>query len=394
MRALILGSGFAGQEHAAALRRCGVELVGMASRTESVVKEVAAKMDIPFATTDWRSAIKDLKPDIVAVGTPGGVHLDMCVAAAEAGSHIYCDKPLATTAADAKVIWEAARDANVKTAYASTMRYNPAVLHAKELVASGAIGEVSEVECVSHYNWPKLMPYGWSHSLSMGGGRLNNNFTHKLGIVLNVVGGQVLAAMGETRSDLKKAPVGPPVHDFRNLQASALTPEEAEKAEWKDVDSDWAYTVLAKIGAVGSDPAEGISATFRHSGMRPGVTPDYVAFYGSKGSIHIQGAYARGKLFFRTIEGGETSNPASSSIDIAPGGPVEELETPAHIAQSLPDLENDAQRNWTILARELVDDIQGKGDAGYLTFRDGWLYQEVIDIARKSNGWTVLPEGS
>jgi len=77
LRALILGSGFAGQCHAEALRYCGVAIEGMASRTEPVVRDVAARMGIPYASADWQQAIEDLQPDVIAVGTPGGVHLNM-----------------------------------------------------------------------------------------------------------------------------------------------------------------------------------------------------------------------------------------------------------------------------------------------------------------------------
>lgn len=371
LRALMLGSGFASQEHTEALRYCGVEVVGMASRTESVVKEVAAKMGIPHASSDFRQSIKELQPDIVDIGTPGGAHLEMAVAAAEAGCHIYCDKPLATTAEDAKKIYEKAQAAGVKTAFAATARCNATVVLAQELVSQGAIGEVYEAECVSHYDWPRLMPYGWSHSLEEGGGRLNNNFPHKMGIILKVLGGEVLQATGESRNDLKRAPVGPRLHDFRLLQSSALTEAEAEKAKWREVTSDWAYTVLARIGAEGTKPEDGISVTFRHSNLQPRFLHDYVAFYGREGSIHIEGAYAQGDvhLYKRGKDEWET------------------VPVPARITESLPKVENWARRNWTQLAREFVDDIQGKGNSGYLTFKDGWIFQEIIDIARARKGW-------
>ena len=372
LRALVLGSGFASQEHTEALRYCGVEVVGMASRTESVVKEVAAKMGIPHASADWRKSLAELKPEIVDVATPGGTHLEMITAAAEAGCHIYCDKPLATTAEDAKKIYTKTRDAGVKTAFAATARCNETVVLAHELVSQGAIGEVYEAECISHYDWPRLMPYGWSHSLEEGGGRLNNNFTHKMSIILKVLGGEVLEATGESRNDLKRAPVGPRLHDFRLLQSSALTPEEAEKAEWREANADWAYTVLARIGPAGTKPEEGVSVTFRHSNMQPQFLHDYVAFYGREGSIHIEGAYAQGTVHLYKRGKNEW----------------EDLPIPARISDSLPKIENWARRNWTQLAREFVADIQGKGKSDYLTFREGWIFQEIIDIARARKGWS------
>ena len=62
------------------------------------------------------------------------------------------------------------------------------------------------------------MPDRATHS---HGGRLNNNFTHKLAIALNVLGGEVLEVVGETRNDLKRAPVGHRLHDFRDFTRTA-----------------------------------------------------------------------------------------------------------------------------------------------------------------------------
>jgi predicted dehydrogenase len=298
----------------------------------------------------------------------------MVSAALDLKCHVFLDKPQATTADEAKQLYLQAIAAGVKTAYAASFRYQPAVLFARELVASGAIGALYEIECVSHYNWPKLTSFGWPHRLATGGGRLNNNFVHKLAIVLNVTGGTVLAAIGDTRNDLRRVPVGPPVHDFRRFTTMTLTPEEAARCEWRDVDSDWSYTVLARLGGPGSEWQDGVSAIFRHSALRVGRLEDYVAFYGETGTIHIDGAYAQGRVSL-----GRNKND------------WQEIPVPKRINESLPAVADDVQRNWTQLAREFVADIRGEGDAGYLRFRDGWLFQEVIDIVRRGRIWTALP---
>ncbi len=374
LRAVILGAGFAGQGHALALRDCGVEIAAMTGRTRAVVEKVAGEMGIPVASTDWRATLAETRPDIVAVGTPGGTHLEMAGAALDLKCHVFLDKPQATTAAEAKQLYLRAGAAGVKTAYAASYRYQPAVLFARELVASGVIGDLHETECVSHYNWPKLTSFGWAHRLDTGGGRLNNNFVHKLAIVLNVTGGTVLAAMGDTRNDLRRVPVGEPVHDFRNFTKMALTAEEAARCDWRDVDSDWSYTVLARLGASGGDWRDGVSAVFRHSALRLGRMEGYVAFYGEKGTLHIDGAYAQGRIFL-----------GHSKED------WREVPVPRRIIEGLPAIADDTQRNWTQLAREFVADIRGEGDAGYLKFRDGWLFQEAIDIVRSGRNWTALP---
>ena len=140
LTALVHGSGFAGQGHAQALRDAGVEVVGMVSRTPEVVNRVAAERNIPYAGTDWSQTLADLQPDIVAIGTPGGAHFAPIMAALAQGCHVFCDKPLAATAVHAQKLYQKSIESGIKTAYAASYRYMPHVLHAKELVAAGAIG--------------------------------------------------------------------------------------------------------------------------------------------------------------------------------------------------------------------------------------------------------------
>lgn len=369
LKAMVLGSGFAGKGHAMALRDCGVEVVGMVSRTESVVKAVARELGIPHAGTDWQAALDTLQPNIVAIGTPGGVHVAPILAAFDAGCHVFCDKPLAPTAAEARTLYEAAQAVGVKTAYAASYCYEPHALLAQELVAAGEIGAPLEVECLSHYNLNPLIPFGWSHRLDQGGGRLNNNFTHKLAIVLRVLAAQPIAATGETRNDMKRAPVVSGVHDFREREHFAPDSADVKDIAWQTVDSDWTYTVLLQAQSPfnTSDP---VSALFKHGGLQPVHHPDHMLFYGSEGAIHIDGAYAQGALSLQRR-----------------GGHWHEIPVPAHITDALPAIDDSTQRNWTQLMREFVADIRGESVPAYQTFADGWIAQAIIDAARDQRWW-------
>ena len=202
LKALVHGTGFAGQGHAAAFRYAGVEIVGMVGRTQSVVKKVSKDMNIPFASTNWQDALNACQPDIVSIGTPGGAHFEPIKQAIAQGCHVFCDKPLTADGETAVELHKLATEKNVKTAFAASFRYMPEILHAKRLVESGAIGEPLEVECVSHFNLERDIPFGWSHRREEGGGRLNNNFTHKMSIVTSVIGEDILSIMGEVRDDM------------------------------------------------------------------------------------------------------------------------------------------------------------------------------------------------
>ena len=371
LRGLVLGTGFAGQGHTAAFRANGVEVVGMGGRTPDVLAQVSAELEIPYTSMDWGQALTDLNPDIVAIGTPGGAHVAPILEALAHGCHIFCDKPLATTAEDANKLWLAAKDAGIKTAYAASFRYMPDVLLAKELVAQGAIGQPQEIECISHFNLEKLIPFGWSHTLAAGGGRLANNFVHKLSVVQHVLDGAVLAINGTTRSDLDKAPVVSGVHHFRTRRDFIPDSAEDPNLEWRESDADWSYTVLAQLSA--QQAVEPVSALFKHSGLQPRFHPDYVTFYGSDGAITIEGHYGHGPLhLYKNRDDGWQMVPV-----------------PDHIMKDQPKLDDPTQRNWNILMRHFVADIRGEAHERYQTFEDGAFYQQIVDHIHAGDGWHV-----
>ena len=73
----IYRTGFAGQWHAKAFFHAGAEVVGIVGCTDRIVQEVAGKIEIPYASTNWSEALLDCKPDIVSIANPGGAHFDV-----------------------------------------------------------------------------------------------------------------------------------------------------------------------------------------------------------------------------------------------------------------------------------------------------------------------------
>lgn len=368
LRVLIHGAGFAGQGHAAAFRYAGADVVGIVGRTPNVVANVATDLSIPYAGTDWGKALTDCQPDIVSIGTPGGAHYDAIKEAIEHGCHVFCDKPLTTDGTTAETLYRLAKEKPVKTAFAASFRYMPEILHAKRLVADGVIGEPQEVECVSHFNLEKDIPYGWSHRAEEGGGRLNNNFTHKLSIVTSVIGEKILAIKSDVRDDLGKAPIVDGVHNFKTRRDYIPEDLNDPNLEWGKSNVEWSYTVLARLqSAFAKQP---VSVLFKHGALQPRFNEDYIAFYGSEGAIYIKGHYGDGPLYHY----GKTRE-------------WRQVDLPADIAASVPDIEGDTERNWRYLAREFVKDIQGEAVAPYQTFKEGSLYQRLIDLIRQNDGW-------
>jgi len=369
IKVLVHGTGFAGQGHASAFRAVGAEVVGIVGRTPSVVKDIAEKMGIPYFGTDWGQALKDCKPNVVTIGTPGGAHFEPIKLALHMGCHVFCDKPLTASGDTATELYSLAKAKNVKTAFAASFRYMPEILHAKRLVADGAIGEPLEVECVSHFNLERDIPFGWSHRKEDGGGRLNNNFTHKLSIVTSVVGDKIVGIMGEVRDDLEKAPIVEGVHNFKTRRDHIPDDLNDPELKWGRSDVEWSYNVTAKIESPFAKKP--VTALFKHGGLHPRFREDYIAFYGSEGAIYIKGHYGGGPLYLFGKDKTWT-----------------EIRLPADIANDVPNTEGDTERNWQYLIREFVNDIRGDQVSPYPTFREGAQYQQLIDIIRQNSNWS------
>ena len=366
LRVLVQGTGFAGQGHAEAFRYAGAEVVGIVGRTESVVKEVAEALAISYAGTDWQQALDDCRPDIVSIASPGGAHYEPIAQAIARGCHVFCDKPLTESGETSQRLYQMAVNKGVKTAFAASFRYMPHVIHAKQLVAEGLIGEPLEVECISHFNLEKDIPYGWSHRKEDGGGRLNNNFTHKLSIVTSVVGEKILSIMGEVRDDLLRAPIVEGVHNFKTRRDFIPTDINDPSLQWGESNVEWTYTVLAQLQS--EYATRPVSVLFKHGGLNPRFNEDHIVFYGSKGAIYIKGHYGSGPLYLY-----------GDNHDWI------ELPLPDEIAANIPEVDGDTERNWRYLIRELIKDINGEPVAPYQTFKEGSQYQKLIDIIRENN---------
>ena len=369
MKVLIHGTGFAGAGHTDAFRGAGVEVVGMVGRTENVVTEVADKLAIPYSSINWQEALKSCKPDIVSIGTPGGAHYEPIVQAIESGCHVFCDKPMTDSGKSAVELYRLANAANVKTAYAASFRYTPGILHAKQLVEEGAIGEPLEVECISHFNLEREIPFGWSHRKEDGGGRLNNNFTHTLSCVCSVVGDKIVSITGDVRDDLGRAPIVEGVHNFTTRRD--FIPEDLNdpSLQWGESNVEWSYTVMAQLQSrLASKP---VSVLFKHGGLVPRFNEDHIVFYGSDGAIYIKGHYGSGQLYLWDKN-----------------KQWQELPIPQEIAATIPDVKGDTEQCWHYLAREFVKDIKGETVAPYPTFKEGSQYQQLIDIIRSNENRT------
>ena len=148
--------------------RC--ELVAIASRDATQARAVADEIGIPTAHGSYEALLADPAVDVVYIPLPNHLHAEWTVAAARAGKHVLCEKPLATTAADAQRMVDACAGAGVRLMEAFMYRHHPSWVAAMEVVASGRLGQLRAVQ--SWFSFFNDDPTNIRNQLDAGGGAL------------------------------------------------------------------------------------------------------------------------------------------------------------------------------------------------------------------------------
>ncbi|MFE0252764.1 Gfo/Idh/MocA family protein [Streptomyces sp. NPDC059010] len=150
----VVGFGWMGRVHTQAYARVPHHYPRLAVRPELVVvaedvpgraEEAAAQFGFAAATRDWREVAADPRVKAVSITAPNFLHREIGVAMAEAGKHIWIEKPVGLSVADAQAVADAVAKAGVQSAVGFNYRNAPAVEAARELIASGEIGTVTHV---------------------------------------------------------------------------------------------------------------------------------------------------------------------------------------------------------------------------------------------------------
>lgn len=138
----VLGTGRMGSFHAetVARRLPGVRLAALADPAPGAAQRLGDLLDCPTAYTEAADLLADPRVEAVVIATPARTHADLVEAAARAGKAVYCEKPMATTLADADRAIAAARDAGVPLQVGFNRRYDKAFRAAHDKIVGGGIG--------------------------------------------------------------------------------------------------------------------------------------------------------------------------------------------------------------------------------------------------------------
>jgi predicted dehydrogenase len=153
VRAGFIGGGFMGAVHTRAARAARADLVALASSSAERAREAADELGVARAEPDAAALAAASDLDVVHVCSPNAQHAEHALAAIAAGHHVVCEKPLATTVADAQRLTDAAAAAGVVGAVPFVYRYHPMVRQARALVAAGEVGAILTIDAAYLQDW-------------------------------------------------------------------------------------------------------------------------------------------------------------------------------------------------------------------------------------------------
>jgi predicted dehydrogenase len=195
----MLGYAFMGKAHSNALKKIAYmtwpppyipRLVEISGRNEEAVKEAARRYGYEKWSTDWRDVVANPDVQVFDNGGPNDVHLEPTVAAAKAGKHIICEKPLGRTADESYEIWRQVAATGVKHLCAFNYRFVPANRLAREMIDAGELGEIRHFRGRYLQDWgddPSLDTWRF-HADEAGSGALGDLGAHVVDLARYLVG--------------------------------------------------------------------------------------------------------------------------------------------------------------------------------------------------------------
>ncbi|MFQ3618784.1 MAG: Gfo/Idh/MocA family oxidoreductase [Cyanobacteriota bacterium] len=214
----ILGTGYISRAFAAGLRPLPeAQLVAIASRTLSSAQQFAREFEVARVYGSYEELVQDAEVDVVYIGTPNSRHHEDCLLCLGAGKPVLCEKPFALNAREAGEVIEFARKQHLFCMEAMWMRFLPLVQRVRQMIQSGAIGEVCTL--TADFGYPAAFdPSSRLFSRELGGGALLDRGVYLLSLAYfllgepeRVVGEAAIASTGvdEQSSYLLKYAGGP-----------------------------------------------------------------------------------------------------------------------------------------------------------------------------------------
>jgi predicted dehydrogenase len=319
------------------------------------------------ASTDWKSAIADPEIDLVDVTTPNSSHLDMCIAALEAGKHVACEKPLAGTLAEARQMRDAAKKAKkCKSFVWYSYRRVPAVTLAHQLVKEGRLGRIYHVRAYYLQDWaaPEV-PLIWRFQKKIAGSGAHGDLgAHIIDMARFITGDEITEVTGAIAETFVKERAISEQESDGGITGGAKSGKKMGKV---DVDDSTIFIARFKGGAIGTFEATRMASGYQNK--------NGVEIHGEKGSISVDFENLSWLNFFDRTEERKVRGWHRINVSHGPEHP--------YAANWWPDAHSIGYEHTFInQAADMLSEIAGKpGVTPVPDFADAYKTQEVLEAA-------------
>jgi predicted dehydrogenase len=223
----VAGTGFIGPAHVEALRRNGIQVIGLAEAGEELARQKAAELGIPRCYGSLDELLLDPDIDVVHLATPNHLHHPHAMAALQAGKHVICEKPLAMNSAQSAELLALAAAKNLVNAVNFNIRMYPLAQQAQSMVQNGELGDIFILQGSYLQDW-LLFPTDWNWRLEpkLGGTlrAVGDIGSHWLDLITFISGLHIdeVYADFKTFHPIRRKPVRP----LETFTGKLLTPED------------------------------------------------------------------------------------------------------------------------------------------------------------------------
>jgi predicted dehydrogenase len=335
-------------------------------RTEHLVKQAAENFGWEEYATDWKEVIKRDDIDVIDIATPTFSHVEIAIEAAKAGKHIFCEKPLAMNAQEAKQMLDAAQEAGVIHMLGHNYRRVPAIGLAKRLIEDGKLGEIYHFRGVYLQDWllnPDF-PTSWKLDKKIAGSGPHGDLNSHMIDLARYLVGEIDTVVGMEKTFISKRPK---YQVNETLTGNLTAIGDASHLEDVTVEDTAAFMAKFKNGAHGMFEASRMAGgrknheRFEINGSKGSLVFNFecmneLEFWSNEDDIEIQG--------FRKILVTEGVHPY-----------INAWWPPGHII----GYENTFVNQFA----DFLIAIQNQ-KAVYPDFHDGWMNNKVLDAVTKS----------
>jgi len=346
----------------------------LVGRNASAVADAAEKWGWRESLTDWRDLVARDDIDVIDIVTPGDSHAEIAIAALDAGKHVLCEKPLANTVDEAERMADAAARAAQRGVFAMvgfTYRRVPAATLARDLVASGRIGEIRQVRASYLQDWlaDAESPMTWRLDKSLAGsGALGDIGAHAIDLAQYITGDRLESVSGTLQTIVSDRPL--------LAESHGLSGTASVERGTVTVDDVALFTGRFASGALGSFEATRFS-TGRKNALRVEVS-------GSAGAVSFDLENLNSLEFYDATAPAETQG-FTTILVTEPVHPYVGSWWPAGHMLGY-------EHGFSHQAKDFVDAISA-GTQPTPSFADGLQVQRVLAAVEKSSGagsaWTT-----